>query len=204
MVEIERHSALAGVHVVGTIGGALGAGVILAERRQLGMVHLAGNANCPVFSTGVKTATSCELPTDANSFSISRSDGRAVIWLAPTRWLCVSPGHRPGIPVDALRAACGESVAVVDVSHGRTVIRISGPKARETLLKGPPIDLHPSVFGPGSAVQSIMAHCGVLLTCVDEDTFDIYCFRAFGQHLWEWLVEASLEFGYQVADIVSD
>lgn len=202
-VDVQRRSALAEVYTVGATGGAPGEpGIVLAERRPLSIVHAAGNPADEAFSDGVKSATGCVLPAEANTFGRSGND--AVIWLAPTRFLCVSPDQGAGVLEGALRVACGEAGAIIDVSHGRTVTRVSGPRARDMLMKGPPIDLHPSVFKPGSAAQSNMAHCGVLVTCVEDDTFDVYCFRAFGQHLWEWLCEASLEFGYSVGEAVSD
>ena len=200
---IERRSALAEVYTVGTTGGAPGTpGVTLAERRPLSIVHAAGDPSKKAFADGIKNATGCAIPKEANT--VTRSGNDAVIWLAPTRFLCVSPDQGAGVLEGALRVACGDSGAIIDVSHGRTVTRVSGPNARDMLIKGPPVDLHPSAFKPGSAVQSQMAHCGVLITCVDDDVFDLYCFRAFGQHMWEWLCEASIEFGYQVGDVITD
>lgn len=203
MTNVERRSALADVYSVGETGGAPGTpGVTLSERRPLSIVHAAGDPSDAAFADGVKSATGCALPTEANTFSRSGND--MVIWLAPTRFLCVSPEQGQGVLEGALRVACGDAGAIIDVSHGRTVTRVSGPNARDMLIKGPPIDLHPSVFKPGSAAQSNMAHCGVLLVCVEDQVFDLFCFRAFGQHMWEWLCEASIEFGYSVGEIISD
>lgn len=41
--------------------------------------------------------------------------------------------------------------SIFDQSGGRTVLRLSGPRARDVLAKGLPIDLHSRAFGPGSA-----------------------------------------------------
>ncbi len=200
-VDIERRSALADVYTVGATGGQAGdPGVTFAERRPLSIVHAAGRSDDKAFADGIKGATGCTLPTEAGAFAKSGND--TVIWLAPTRWLCVSPDQGPGVLEGALRVSCGDAGAIIDVSHGRTVMRVSGPKARDVLMKGPPVDLHASVFKPGSAVQSNMAHCGVLIACVEDDVFDVYCFRAFGQHMFEWLQEAALEYGYRIADPV--
>ena len=201
-IAIERRSGLAAVYEAGATGGVAGEpAVVLAERRPLSIVHVAGDADDRVFADGVRSATGCALPKGANT--MNRSGNDAVIWLAPTRWLCVSPDQGPGVLEGALRVACGEAGAVIDVSHGRTVMRLSGTKARDVLMKGPPVDLHASVFKPGSAVQSNMAHCGVLITCVDDDAFDVYCFRAFGQHMFEWLCEAALEYGYTIGETIN-
>ncbi len=204
MVELaERRSALAAVYETGLFGAdVIGEpGVTLAERRPLSIVHIAGKADDKAFTDGVKKACGCDLPTE--SCTVSSSDDLSIAWLAPTRWLVVAPDRGPGVLEKALREACGDSGAVIDVSHGRTVIRISGPNARNVLMKGAPLDFHKSVFTPGKTAQSAISQCGVVLVCVAEDAFDLYVFRGFGQHMWEWICDAAREYGYRVSDTVS-
>jgi heterotetrameric sarcosine oxidase gamma subunit len=85
-----------------------------------------------------------------------------------------------------------------DQSHGRVIIRIEGPKARNVLCKGSPADLHESEFEIGKSVLTQMAHVGVHLTCVGRDAFELSVFRGFSESFWEWLTEQAEEFGYQV------
>ena len=40
--------------------------------------------------------------------------------------------------------------AIVDQSHGRTILRVTGPKVRDALAKGVPVDLHPRAFTDGT------------------------------------------------------
>jgi methylglutamate dehydrogenase subunit D len=86
-----------------------------------------------------------------------------------------------------------------DQSHGRVIIRIEGPKVRQVLCKGTPVDLHESVFEVGKSAVTQMAHVGVHLTRVGADVFEISVFRGFSESFWEWLAEQAAEFGYQVA-----
>lgn len=201
---VERRSALAESYVVGSHGveAAGGPGVTLAERRPLTIVHVAGNADDEAFSDGVKKACGCALPTESGT--VASSGDLSLIWVAPTRWLAVAPDRGPGVLEKSLREACGDSGAIIDVSHGRTVIRVSGPDARKVLMKGAPLDFHGSVFTPGKSASSAISQCGVLLVCVADDAFDLYVFRGFGQHMWEWVCDAATEYGYAVTEVISD
>jgi len=44
----------------------------------------------------------------------------------------------------------------------------------------------------------------VVLVCVADDAFDLYVFRGFGQHMWEWLNDAAAEYGCAVANPITD
>ena len=69
--------------------------------------------------------------------------------------------------------------SISDQSGGRTVLRVKGARAREVLAKGLPIDLHPSVFGSGSAATSTISLMGVQLWQVDDaPTYDLAIFRS--------------------------
>src|SRR5262249_16681141 len=50
-----------------------------------------------------------------------------------------------------------------EVSHGRTLFALTGSRVREALAKGVPIDLHASVFRPGDAASTLVAHIPVNL-----------------------------------------
>jgi len=85
-----------------------------------------------------------------------------------------------------------------DQSHGRVIIRIEGPKVRNVLCKGTPIDLHEREFETGKSALTQMAHVGVHLTRTGKDAFELSVFRGFSESFWEWLTEQAEEFGYQV------
>jgi len=200
----ERRSALAAVYQTGSFGADVtGApGVTLAERRPLSIVHVAGRVADKAFVDGVNKACGCALPLEP--CTVSSNGDLSIAWQSPTRWLVIAPDRGPGVLEKALREACGDSGAIIDVSHGRTVIRISGPNARNVLMKGAPLDFHHTVFTPGRVAQSAISQCGVVLVCVANDAFDLYVFRGFGQHMWEWVNDAALEYGCVVAAPITD
>jgi sarcosine oxidase subunit gamma len=120
-----------------------------------------------------------------------------VITTAPGRFLLVSESDDlAGVLSAALPAA---DAAITDLSHARTMLRLSGEAAADSLGKGLAIDLHPSVFPAGRAAQSVIHHMDVLVIRRENEVFDLVVFRSFGLSLAEWLLDAGLEYeiGFQ-------
>src|SRR5262249_35894670 len=120
----------------------------------------------------------------------------AFTWAGPGHWLA-SARDREGHVFEAqLRSTLSGLASISNQSDGRTVIRLSGPKAREALAKGVPIDLHPRAFAPGDTAVTTVAYIGVHLWQLDDiPTYEFAVFRSFGAAFWQWLVDASAEFG---------
>jgi len=120
-----------------------------------------------------------------------------VITVAPGRYILASEDDALA---SALSAALPASeAAVTDLSHARTMLRLSGEAAVDILGKGLAIDLHESVFPAGRAAQSVIHHIDVLIIRREDEAFDLVVFRGFGLSLAEWLLDAGLEFdiGFQ-------
>ena len=91
--------------------------------------------------------------------------------------------------------------SISDQSDGRIIIRVSGPRARQTLAKGIPIDLDPASFGPGDTALTAAGHINVQFWQLDAmPTFEFAVFRSFAAAFCEWLKEAGAEFGVATAD----
>ena len=86
---------------------------------------------------------------------------------------------------------------VVDLSANRTTLELSGPSARAVLEKGCPLDLHPRVFGPGTAVSTTLGLVQVLLWQTDEQTWRIMPRSSFAVYIAQWLMDAMTEFASQ-------
>lgn len=119
-------------------------------------------------------------------------------WAGPEQYFVVAEGRGEGALYRELKAKLDGIASVSDQSHGRIIIRIAGPKARRVLAKGTPVDLYPDEFPVGKSALTQMAHVGVHLTRVADDTYDLSVFRGFSQSFWEWITEQAAEFGYQV------
>ena len=85
-------------------------------------------------------------------------------------------------------------VAIVDVSANRTTLELRGPRSRELLEFGCPIDLHPRVFGPGRCAQTLLARANVLIWHVadePEDTWRLFVRPSFAAYVAAWLADAA-------------
>ncbi len=171
------------------------AAVHLSERPHRIAVELRGSPRRP-FLEAVKGATGLDLPR--RSPLTANAGRRTALWLGPDRWLVVAPDDDRAL-ADALRRALAEiHSAVTDISDSFAIIGLAGPRAREVLMKGCSLDLHPRVFKPGEVAQSTLAKADIILHQTKESTFDIYVRRSFADYLWRWLEDAGAEYGVAV------
>jgi sarcosine oxidase subunit gamma len=125
-----------------------------------------------------------------------QGDTTTVIWLGPDEWLVTSPFATPEELEAGLRTAVGGAGAVIDVSAQRTTLSLRGDHVRDVLATGCAIDLHPRVFGPGSAAQTTLALAGVVLLALDGTgtRFQVVVRSSFARYLAAWLLDAATEF----------
>lgn len=166
----------------------------LGERAHRMQLNLRGDSGTEAFLNGVKTATGLDIPIQANRFTATGE--RACLWLGPNEWLITGPsGSGQNLAGEIRAALVGQQAAVTDVSESRTVILIQGPRARDLLQKGMPIDLHPREFQPGHCAQTHIAGANVIVRQLDDGpTFEILVLNSFAEHLWLWLESASREY----------
>ena len=89
--------------------------------------------------------------------------------------------------------------AVTDVTGGQTVITLSGPRTRDVLAKGCPLDLHPSVLRPGDCAQTLLAKANVIIRCVDDSpSYELTVRRSFAHYARCGLHDAAQEYGCTV------
>jgi sarcosine oxidase subunit gamma len=176
-------------------------GIRLSERR-LGKLEVRGDPADRAFMATVGRTLDLLLPTEPNT-TAGRGD-LVALWLGPDAWLLTCPPGALAAHADSLRRALSDvHAAITDVSDGRVALRLAGPNARDVLVKGCPLDLHPSIFATGSCAQSILAKTSVLLHLPDDTaqrgpTFDLYVGRSFAHYVWSWLEDAGQEYGVQV------
>lgn len=175
-----RVSPLADVVVQGRFGADRGQpGVIFRVRHPLSIVTVIARAG-----QGAAVAQALS--------------GHQAQWAGPDQHFVIAEGRPEGALYRELKSALAGRASVIDQSHGRVVIRIAGPRARAVLAKGTPVDLHPDQFPMGKSALTQMAHVGIHLTRVGEDSYDLSVFRGFSESFWEWITEQAEEFGYQV------
>lgn len=183
------------------------AGVRIGEIPYRGQINLRGNRAKKPFRDAVEKACGLVLPYTPNTVAGNHdlADGPRALWLGPEEWLMVcAPGSEAGLADALRRELAGRRAAVTDVGEARTVIALSGPKARQVLMKGCSLDFHPKSFAPGHCTQSPLAHLPAIIHHIafDKKTggsdYDIYIARSFAEFLWRWLEDAGDEYGTAV------
>ncbi|MGR9348932.1 sarcosine oxidase subunit gamma family protein (plasmid) [Rhizobium leguminosarum] len=96
-------------------------------------------------------------------------------------------GDEPLVPasLDALAAALAGKAYVMDQSHGRVRIGVSGRSSRALLSKGTAVDLDPSVFPEGHSVMTMVGHLSVQIVRTGDDSFELTVLRSFAESLWD-------------------
>ncbi len=126
---------------------------------------------------------------------VGGDDGVVAFQVAPRRWWLVAPAAGRALDA-ALADALAGRAALTDLSHARTLLRLSGPASRSTLAKLCRIDLHPQAFPPGRAVQTPLGQVAALIHAVDASPgFDLYLPRSLARSAALSLIDAASEFG---------
>jgi sarcosine oxidase subunit gamma len=168
--------------VAGRFGADKGPGVVLSVRHPASIVTVIGRKD----------------NADKTAAAFSTVDGCDVQWAGADQYFVVADNRGEGALYRELKDKLEGIASVSDQSHGRVIMRITGPKARNVLAKGTPVDLHPREFPIGKSAATQMAHVGVHFTRTGENDYELLVFRGFAESFWEWLTTQSEEFGYQV------
>ena len=195
---LKSASGVAGLAASGRYGKRDGgAGVTISERIGLGLATVAARkGQARSLQDRVREAYGVDLPQTSRVVV-----GRDVSFVGygPGQWLAVSETLASEALARDLAERLKGLASISDQSSGRTVIRVSGPRARDVLAKGLPIDLDPRVFPLGSAATSTISLMGVQLWQADDTrSYDIAVFRSLSESFWRWLAASAAEFGYEV------
>lgn len=145
----------------------------------------------------VATALSTALGVDASTKpGVCNSDGvTQVVWNGPNQWIVISEGNAAEGLFGKIQKAVGDKAGVVDQSHGRVGLRLSGEHARTVVQKNCPLDVHPRSFIPGSCALTTVAHIGALVIQVDDaPTYDLFVNRSFARSFADSIVHGCHEF----------
>ncbi len=129
-----------------------------------------------------------------------------VVGSGPGEWFVLAP---PGaaaaaagwLGTMATDSAPEEFVSVVDLTHGRALMRITGPDAADLLARLCGTDLEDDMAPDGAALRSAVA--GVATDIVRDDragvpSYLLHCERSSGQYLFGALVSAGESLGIGV------
>lgn len=174
------------------------ANVRLAERKALTAIQiLTFNSKHEDTAVAIGKALGVECSTEPG---ICNSDGKTqVCWNGPNSWMIIASdaetGRGEGELLQTLQAAVGDLGAVVDQSHGRCGLRLSGTRARQVMAKNTAIDLHPRAFGPGQCAMTSVAHMNATIVQVDDvPTYDLFVIRSLARSFAHAIEHACHEF----------
>lgn len=131
---------------------------------------------------------------------LCNSDGKTqVLWNGPNSWMVVAgddeTDRASGELLETLHNAVGKLAAVVDQSHGRCGLRLSGRYARRVMAKNTAIDLHPRAFAPGQCAMTSIAHMNATIVQVDAaPTYDLFVIRSLARSFAHAIKHACREF----------
>lgn len=172
-------------------------GLIVEERRDLSIVSvMVRKGRQAALASAAEQAFGAILPATPRHES---GRGLAFVWSGLGHWLAIAEAGA-GKDLEAeMREKIGALASVADQSAGKFVLRVTGARVRETLAKGLPIDLHPTVFGPGDTALTNAAHIGLQIWQIDEaPTYEIAIPRGYAGSFWDWLAASAAEYGCEV------
>ncbi|MCX7380371.1 MAG: hypothetical protein NT133_02905 [Alphaproteobacteria bacterium] len=193
----EPHAAVAALLKPGAHGATGGQPVRLAVRDVDIVQLLARKGRAEDAAAAIKAAYGFDLPSPGRS---AGGDALAALWVQPDGWFLIAPRGAEGALARAVKAAVGDAGSVIDQTHGRSVITLSGARATWVLAKECRVDLHPAAFGPGRVASTQIAHLACTIHQRDAaPTYDLIVFTTFAKSFMESLTHAAEETGYVVS-----
>jgi sarcosine oxidase subunit gamma len=124
------------------------------------------------------------------------ANGATLLWQAFDEWLLLTQDGAQDALLERLHGAlAGEHASFVDVSDLYTAFEVSGASSRDLLAKGCALDLHPRAFRTGDCAPCAFARVRVTLRQLDDaPRFELLVERSYAHYLWDWLVDAAVEF----------
>ncbi|PVH27319.1 sarcosine oxidase subunit gamma [Pararhodobacter oceanensis] len=90
-----------------------------------------------------------------------------------------------------------EEGATLDISHARTLLSVSGPRAADLLMHYLPLDLREAAFAEGALASSAMHHVGVTLWRSGTE-FHMALPRSFAATLTDLLCQSAQQYGLRL------
>ena len=125
---------------------------------------------------------------------VSNNDTR-ILWNGPKNWLLVST--KKDLLKNISEVLKETDFAVTDLSHSRAIIEIEGEDAIEVLKKGCPFNFN--ILEKNNSINSTYNGIAFTADMLDNnpDKARLFALRSFGESLYHFITDASLEFGFK-------
>lgn len=193
---VEQLSPLAEAWQPGLHGNIVdGPGVTIAETRPGSIVQVAGWPGTEKqVMEAIRAVTGLSLADGAGAGVFT--DTKAAFGIAPGVFLVAD--QTEGLEAAFAAALTADIGVATGLSHGRTAIRIAGPKAEWVLAKFFALDFSLPAFPVGAGKSASHHDVFAQLQRTGPDQFDLYVFRSFARAFWTALCHAAEEVGYEV------
>lgn len=116
--------------------------------------------------------------------------------LGPDEWLLLGPeaeSERLKYELEGLLA--GRFFSLVDIGQRNAALSVSGPRARDVINGGCPINLADEAFPAGSATRTLLGKAEiVLIRASTEQIYHVECWRSFAPYVHSFLNDVAREF----------
>nr|MDQ3578117.1 hypothetical protein [Actinomycetota bacterium] len=131
------------------------------------------------------------------------ADAGLIVGSGPGEWLVLVDQAAAAGVRDRLESQARSSdtlASVVDLTHGRALLRLAGPRSSDLLAKVCGIDFSDDITPDGSALRTSVAKLVTDIVRDDQDgvpSYLLHCERSSGSYLFHALVDAGTEFGIE-------
>ncbi len=131
------------------------------------------------------------LPIPEAACRAETAAGRSALWLGPDERLLLAPeGAEESVAAALANALAGTAHSLVDVSHRQVALSVAGPRARDLLAHGCPLDLDDAAFPVGMCTRTVLARAEVVLWRRSPEEYHLESGRSFSGYVLGWLKEA--------------
>ena len=117
---------------------------------------------------------------------------RAALWLGPDEQLLLAPaGQTQRFQAELSAALQGLAHSLVDVSQRQSAIAVSGPRARDLIASGCPLDLDLGAFPAGMCARTLFAKAEVVMWRRAAEEYHLEVARSFSGYVLEWMREVN-------------
>lgn len=177
-------------------GGKPRAGALAIVERPLTLVQLTARKGRQAdLAAAVERSLALILPESGRTAAAA---GKRALWLQPGSWLVTAPAGERGTLPGTLALALNGIAAVVDQSHGRCLLEITGSQARAVLARLCRLDLHERTFPVGASAATLVGHVSCLVQRLEtpEPSFGLIVGSTFCEWLLDELTSAAASHGW--------
>jgi len=175
-----------------------GGGVLATERHGLAIARIAARRGQSArLAELFRASFGVEPPSGPRRASRGEV---AIAGSGPQTWLATRDGAGNGF-AESLRRLLEDCASVSDQSDAYAILRLTGPKVRDTLAKLIPIDTHPRSFHVNNVAPTICGYVNVTLwrledTAQSDPVFEIWVGRSLAVSLHQAISHGAAEFGF--------